>query len=174
MSSIVCSCGKLVPTQPEWAGQWITCPGCGGSLYAPFPGDKPAPPPAPVAAGTTRLCPFCAETIPVADAACRFCGSDPSAPRPARVPSAAPAPTAAATDDGGVQVLVLAIVGFMFCQLLCPIAWIMGASYEADCRRRGVEPSSNGHAGKIVGIIGTCLAAVSLVFFVLAVILECL
>lgn len=169
MSSIVCSCGRQVPTQPDWAGQWITCPGCGGSLYSPFPGEKPAP-----QVVATRLCPFCAETIPAADAACRFCGSDPNALRPVRVPSAAPAETSRAPDDGGIQILVLALVGFMFCQLLCPIAWIMGASYESDCRRRGVEPSSNGHAGKIVGIIGTCLAGVSLGFLILAVILECL
>ena len=170
MAAIVCACGRQVPTQPEWAGQWITCPGCGGSLYAPFPGDKPSTPT--VAASDTRLCALCAETIPVADTTCRYCGSDPTGTQPARVPSAAPVPAAAVATstakDEGFPVLMVGLVGLMFCQLLCPVAWAMGSSYEAKCRERGQSPSSSGHAGKIIGIIGTVTLVLGLAYFVLS------
>src|SRR6185503_7938635 len=107
--TIVCGCGRKVETQPDWAGQWISCPGCNGSLYAPFPGPKPSTPTAlpgpgdfeefpttPVvttpAVAPTRLCPFCAETIPVADPKCKFCNS---------TIGAAPASAAAAAGRPG-------------------------------------------------------------------------
>src|SRR4029077_10120499 len=98
MPRILCSCGKAVETQPEWAGQWITCPGCAGALYAPFPGPKPSP-----TGATTRLCPWCAETIPTADVKCGFCGGDPDS-RPAPTPVATPV---TAADPGGVAELVV-------------------------------------------------------------------
>ncbi len=44
MPNILCGCGKQVETKPEWAGQWISCPGCNGTLYAPFPGERTGPP----------------------------------------------------------------------------------------------------------------------------------
>jgi hypothetical protein len=170
MSSIVCACGKQVPTQPEWAGQWVPCPGCGGSLYAPFPGDKPS---VAAAAGATRLCALCAETIPVADLRCRYCGSDPTGVRPAPAPPAAPAAGPSSSSDDGVPVLIFGLIGLVVCQLLCPIAWIMGSSYEARCRARGETPSSAGHAGKIVGMIGTGMAVLGFLWFVLSMVARC-
>jgi hypothetical protein len=160
--SIVCGCGRRVETQPDWAGQWITCPGCSGALYSPYPGPKPsvATPAAERAAAPTRLCPHCAETIPAQDPACRYC----EGPRPAAPPRPAPAPSA---GDGGVGALVVSLMGYMFCGLLCPIGWYLGSSHEADCRRRGVEPSGAGKAGKIIGIVGTVFLLLSAVVFVL-------
>src|SRR5262245_45638303 len=143
MAAIVCACGKQVPTQPEWAGQWITCPGCGGSLYAPFPGDKPSVPTG--APEPTRLCARCAETIPVSDLRCRYCGSDPTGARPAPAPP--PAPARPASSDDGLPALIVGLLGLMICQLICPIAWAMGSAYEARCRARGETPSGPGHAG---------------------------
>jgi hypothetical protein len=172
MAVIVCACGRQVQTQPEWAGQWITCPGCSGSLYAPFPGDKPSvptslPAEASAQAGPTRLCALCAETIPVADVRCRYCGNDPTGAAPPRVPSAVPtAPTT--SSDEGTPVLMVALVGLMFCQFLSPIAWAMGSAYEAKCRARGETPSSSGHAGKIVGIVGTVMLGLGCVWFALS------
>lgn len=161
MSSIVCGCGTPVETKPEWAGQWISCPACGGALYAPFPGDKPAPPPVlpeiRMIQEATRLCPACAETIAQTDVVCRFCGTGGAAaasPRPASRP-AATATLPPDPGDGGMGALVIGLLGYAFCGLLCPIAWAMGAGYEKDCAARGVEPSGTGRAGKIVGIIGT-------------------
>jgi hypothetical protein len=95
----------------------------------------------------TRLCPLCAETIPANEAGCRYCGGAPPAP-----PRPAPA---ASAGDGGIAALIVSLMGYMFCGLLCPIGWYLGASHEAECRRRGVEPSGSGKAGKIIGIIGT-------------------
>lgn len=167
MSSIVCACGRQVPTRPEWAGQWITCPGCSGSLYAPFPGNKPS---VPTTVGPTRLCAMCAETIPVADVRCGYCGCDPTgATRPAPA-----APARSSSSDDGVPVLLVACVGFMFCQLLGPVAWAMGANYEARCRARGEEPSGAGKAGKIVGIVLTVMTGLLVGFWLLLAGLSCL
>jgi hypothetical protein len=167
MSTIVCACGRQVPTQAEWAGQWITCPGCAGALYAPFPGNKPSLPGALPEA--TRLCALCAETVPVSDVRCRFCGSDPAGARPAP----APHPAGASTDEG-IPVLVVGLIGLMICPLLCPLAWAMGTSYEARCRKRGVAPSGPGHAGKIVGIVGSVLLGLSSVWPLLSGVARCL
>ena len=164
MAKIICACGKAVETQPAWAGQWITCPGCSGALYAPFPGPKPSPP-----LETTRLCPWCAETISLADVKCAFCAGDPN-PRPAPTPVATPA---SSTDPGGLAELVLGIVGFMFCQLLSPIAWSMGSSYESKCRANGIEPSGAGRAGKILGIVGTVFLILGIGFFALSLVAQC-
>ncbi len=195
MPQVICSCGKSVETKPEWAGQWITCPSCGGTLYAPFPGAKPATDPskwavpeivaeasapagpaapgpsagipAPAAAPVaTRNCVQCAETIPVADVKCRFCGGDPTKmptlPRAPIVPGSQPA-----ADSGGTGILILGILGFMFCQLLSPVAWVMGSSHESKCRAQGIEPSGATKAGKILGIIGTVFLGIVLLLMVI-------
>ncbi|HLY12364.1 MAG TPA: DUF4190 domain-containing protein [Planctomycetota bacterium] len=183
MPNIICGCGKTVETKPEWAGQWIACPGCGGTLYAPFPGDRVGPPipvieiapsaaPAP-APSPTRPCPWCAETIPAAIAVCPICKGDANA-RPAARPAvlAPPAPAGPPSDTGGVAALVVGILGFMFCQVLAPVAWAMGSSYEKDCRARGVLPSGAGTAGRILGIVGTVFLFLILGFFVLGTVLS--
>ena len=166
MATIVCGCGRQVPTQPEWAGQWITCPGCAGSLYAPFPGDKPSVPAA--APSPTKLCALCAETIPVSEVRCHYCGSDTTGARPAPATPAATTP-----KDDGVPVLIIGLIGIMLCQLAAPAAWVMGSSYEARCRARGETPSGAGHAGKIVGIVGTVMLALGFVWAALSVVARC-
>lgn len=168
MSAIVCACGSRVPTRSEWAGQWITCPGCGGSLYAPFPGDKPS---VPASASPTRLCALCAETIPVADATCRYCGSDPTGARPAAPP---PQQQPASSTDEGLPALIVGILGLMFCQFLCPVAWVLGSNYMSRCRARGVEPSSTGNAGRIIGMVGTILLVLGIAAYVLVAVISCL
>jgi len=184
MPKILCVCGRIVETKPEWAGQWMSCPGCQGTLYAPFPGNKPSPPPperaieiveppprAPlVLGGPTRLCPWCAETIAVASTICEFCKADPNVRETAR-PSAASAATPTA-DSGAWLPLILGIIGFMFCQLLSPVAWAVGSSYEKRCRAQGLKPASTGTAGKILGIIGTVFLFLMLAFMVLGVIVQ--
>ncbi|HLY73423.1 MAG TPA: hypothetical protein VKU80_04825 [Planctomycetota bacterium] len=177
MPKVICGCGKSVETQPEWAGQWISCPGCNGTLYAPFPGDKPAPPvpviellplaPAtPLPGPGTRLCPWCAETIPATAGNCPICKGDtqvrPSA-GPVRPVSTS---TRSASDSGGMVPLVVGILAFMFCQLAGPVAWAMGSSYEKECRARGVQPSGAGTAGKILGIVSTVFVFIALAFLV--------
>jgi len=181
MSKVICGCGKSVETKPEWAGQWISCPGCGGTLYAPFPGDKPAPPvpvleivpstPVAPAAPTTRLCPWCAETISAAAAVCPMCKGNAHA-RPGARPVAAPVPAGTPSDTGGMAPLILGILGFVFCPLFAPAAWVIGSGYERDCRARGFEPSGAGRVGKILGIIGSVFLILGLGFMALGTFLS--
>ena len=178
MPKVICGCGKPVETQPEWAGQWIACPGCNGTLYAPFPGDKPALavpeieilPPSPALAlpgPSTRLCPWCAETIPTTAGICPICKGDAQV-RPGGGPVLPVSTSAASTSDsGGMAPLVVGILAFLFCQLAGPVAWAMGSSYEKDCRARGVLPSGAGTAGKILGIVSTVFVFIALAFLVL-------
>lgn len=187
MPKVICGCGNSVETKPEWAGQWISCPGCNGTLYAPFPGDKVAPPipvieapatpaapppapPPPVGPVPTRLCPWCAETIPVSASTCPVCKGDATA-KPTRAPSVIPPASQSLTDNGGLAPLVVGILGIVLCQLISPVAWALGSRYVKDCEERGVIPSSAGKAGKILGIVGSCFLMLMLVFMVFSVIL---
>ncbi len=67
------------------------------------------------------------------------------------------------------MVLVMGILGLVFCQVLAPIAWVMGNKELAaiDAGRR--DPTNREHAniGKILGIIGTVLVALGILFFIL-------
>ncbi|HEV3029737.1 MAG TPA: hypothetical protein VG457_19315 [Planctomycetota bacterium] len=180
MAKVVCGCGKSVETKPEWAGQWISCPGCNGTLYAPFPGDKPAPPvpvievlpPAPaLPAEFTKLCPWCAETIPGAAAVCPICKGDAQACPAANPPMPLSRPQSS-TDSGGMTPLVVGLLAFLFCQLAGPVAWAMGSSYEKECRARGVAPSGAGTAGKILGIVATVFLFIALAFMVLGTVVS--
>jgi hypothetical protein len=170
MASIVCACGKPVETQPDWAGQWIACPSCKGSLYAPFPGPKPAPPLALIdGPPPTRLCGRCSETIPADATPCPFCKGDPGTLATLQVSRSAPP-----ANDSAVLALIIGLVGYMFCGMLCPFAWAMGANYEAECRRKGIEASSTGRAAKIVGIIGTVFFIFNVLGFALWLVASCL
>lgn len=177
MGTIDCSCGKSIPARPEWAGKKIRCPQCHAILPVPAEGaadapataadpaappDKPAPP---VDLPQTRPCPFCGEAIQAAAKKCRFCGEflDGSSRPPTRVRRGP-----AGTDAGGTGVLVVAILGWVVCGILHPVAWAMGQSYERDCRARGVEPSGAGKAGRILGLVGTIIVGIVLVFVVFA------
>lgn len=189
MPKILCACGRTVDTKPEWGGQWIACPGCSGTLYAPYPGDKPSPPvpiidvvasqpapaPTPVlpvsaAAGPTRLCPWCAEAIPLAAAPCPFCKGNPNE-RPAS-PPARPMPpaTMTTTADGGWAPLIIGLVGMMMCPLIAPVAWAMGSTYEKNCRAQGLKPAGAGTAGKILGIVGCVYLGLIALYLILAVV----
>jgi hypothetical protein len=178
MPKVICGCGKTVETKPEWAGQWISCPGCGGTLYAPFPGEKPGPPvpvleivpstpAAPAApasvAPATRICPWCAETISATATVCPMCKGD-AAARPGARPGATAVLAGPPSDTGGMAPLILGILGFVFCPLFAPAAWVIGSGYEKDCRARGFEPSGAGRVGKILGIIGSVFLILGLLF----------
>jgi hypothetical protein len=68
-------------------------------------------------------------------------------------------------------VLVLGIIGLVFCQILGPFAWVMGnKELEAiEAGRRAPENRGTANAGRILGIISTVLLAISLVLVVLLV-----
>lgn len=59
------------------------------------------------------------------------------------------------TSDGGNSVLILGILGIALCALCAPVAWMKGNAYVQTCRAMGVQPSTSGTVGRILGIIGT-------------------
>lgn len=165
MILITCGCGKSIAAKEEWAGIGIRCAGCGRSHTLNVPASAPAP--AVVAAEPdSKACPSCAARIKVEAIKCRHCGRFLDEPAAVAIP--APPPAVPQVDQGGVLVLVVGILSWMvFCCLTSPIAWIMGASYESNCRARGVAPSGAGTVGKVLGIIGTVILLLSLGGFLL-------
>ncbi|HEX7899157.1 MAG TPA: hypothetical protein VF950_15435 [Planctomycetota bacterium] len=158
MILINCACGKSIAAKPEWAGISIRCAGCGRSHYlnADAPAAKPVVVDAEAAPPTAKACPHCAGQIQPAAIKCRHCGRMVQ-DEPIRV-VATPVAAGPTTDAGGVGTLMVGLLSWIFlCWLPSPIAWIMGAVYESDCRARGVEPSGAGKVGKVLGIIGTLL-----------------
>ena len=65
-------------------------------------------------------------------------------------------------------VLVLGILGLVLCQVLAPVAWIMGntAVREIDASGGTYGGRGSAHAGRICGFIGTVLLALSIVFLI--------
>jgi uncharacterized Tic20 family protein len=68
-------------------------------------------------------------------------------------------------------VLVLGIIGIVLCQLLGPVAWVMGNNELAaiDAGRRAPENRGTANAGRILGIISTVLLAIGVLIIVLLV-----
>jgi hypothetical protein len=68
-------------------------------------------------------------------------------------------------------VLVLGIIGIVLCQLLGPIAWVMGNNELAaiDSGRRPPENRGTANAGRILGIISTVLFALGIVLVILVI-----
>lgn len=66
-------------------------------------------------------------------------------------------------------VLVLGIIGIVACQLLGPVAWVMGNNeIEAiDAGRRAPENRGTANAGRILGIVSTVLLAIGIIFLIL-------
>jgi hypothetical protein len=64
---------------------------------------------------------------------------------------------------------VLGIVGLVACQVASPFAWVMGNRVvrEIDASRGQLGGRSMANAGRICGIIGSALLALSAVFIVL-------
>lgn len=84
-------------------------------------------------------------------------------------PSQAPYPE----QGQAVTALVLGILSIVLCQLLGPFAWKLGNNELRGIAegRRSPEGQSMAQAGRITGIIGTCLLALGvavLVFFLVA------
>ncbi len=65
-------------------------------------------------------------------------------------------------------VLVLGILGLVVCNILAPVAWVMGnKELEAiDAGRRSPENRQQAKIGQILGIIGTVLIIVSVLVII--------
>lgn len=79
-------------------------------------------------------------------------------------------------DSQATVALVLGILGLVLCQILGPIAWVMGNNEvnAIDAGKRNPANRSTAQAGKILGIIGTVFliigVAVLLFFLVIGLI----
>ncbi len=64
--------------------------------------------------------------------------------------------------------LVLGILSIVVCQILGPFAWQIAVKEIAaiDAGQRPPENRSNANAGKILGIIGTVMLALGLLFLI--------
>jgi uncharacterized membrane protein YjgN (DUF898 family) len=74
-------------------------------------------------------------------------------------------------DSQATTVLVLGILSLVLCQILGPIAWVMGNNELAgiDAGRRPPQNRGTAQAGRILGIISTVLMIIGIVvlFFLL-------
>lgn len=72
-------------------------------------------------------------------------------------------------DSQSVTVFVLGLLSIITCQVLGPFAWKMGNDEVRAITegRRSPENVGLAQAGRICGIVGTCLLALFLVFFIL-------
>ena len=69
-----------------------------------------------------------------------------------------------------VTVLILGILGLVLCQLISPFAWVMGNRVvgEIDASGGQLGGRTQANAGRICGIVGTCLLGASILFGALA------
>ena len=90
----------------------------------------------------------------------------------------APVPPGPVQRDhpSAVTVLVLGIVGLVVCQVVSPFAWAKGNTvvHEIDASAGQLGGRTMANAGRICGIVGTCLLAISVVLVLLAVMLGVL
>ena len=61
-------------------------------------------------------------------------------------------------------VLILGIVGIVVCGVVAPVAWVMGNRVvaEIDASNGQIGGRSTANAGRICGIVGTCIIGLSL------------
>jgi hypothetical protein len=71
----------------------------------------------------------------------------------------------------GVVILVLGILGFVFCPFCGAVAWIMGSNDLAAIDAGSMDPEGRGltQAGKLCGIISSLLSILWIGLFVLMV-----
>ncbi|HEY7564959.1 MAG TPA: DUF4190 domain-containing protein [Acidimicrobiia bacterium] len=82
----------------------------------------------------------------------------------------APAPVSPYPEQSqAVTVLVLGILSIVMCQILGPFAWKMGQDELRAINEGRRSPQNQGlaQAGKVCGIVGTCLLGLAVIFFVL-------
>jgi Domain of unknown function (DUF4190) len=85
-----------------------------------------------------------------------------------------PYPQPQADAPGATTALVLGILGIVVCQILAPFAWDYGnrALEEIELSGRTLGGHGNAKAGQILGIIGTILLGLVLVYIVFIIILA--
>jgi Domain of unknown function (DUF4190) len=71
----------------------------------------------------------------------------------------------------GMTILVLGILGLVVCGLLGPVAWVMGNNALAEIDRNPAAYTNRGtvQAGRICGIVATCLLILGVVIAIIAI-----
>lgn len=71
------------------------------------------------------------------------------------------------------MILILGILSLVFCQIIGPVAWVMGkrALNEIDASGGALGGRSNVMVGYVCGIIASALIIISIIFIVLFVLL---
>ena len=101
----------------------------------------------------TVPCVACAELILAEARKCRYCGEFQAKAGPRVAPKKAFRPP----DSDATTILVLGILGVCLCGILGIFAWTKGNDYLNACSSLGATPKDAAVAGRILGIIGTCL-----------------
>jgi hypothetical protein len=70
-----------------------------------------------------------------------------------------------ATKSEATTVFVLGLLGVIVCSLLAPFAWKKGNTYMAVCMIHGIQPEGLAVAGRILGIFGSVILALTVVSF---------
>lgn len=71
---------------------------------------------------------------------------------------------ASPTRHNPTTIFILGLVGVIGCQALAPVAWYLGTAYRAECMALDIPQDILGKTGYILGIVGTILLALSLVY----------
>jgi uncharacterized membrane protein YjgN (DUF898 family) len=71
-----------------------------------------------------------------------------------------------------VLVLVLGILGLVLCQLISPVAWVMGNRVvaEIDASNGQIGGRGTANAGRICGMVGTALIALGFLVVIAAIV----
>jgi hypothetical protein len=135
-------CERKLRIAPELAGKHVKCPTC-GATFLPNGGAAPAPDPAaapPAAAGH-----------PPPQATGQDLGY-------------APVRAAEYAPHRGMMILIFGILGLVVCSIFAPIAWIMGNGDLKEIRAGRMDPEGESltNVGRILGMVGSILAVLSL------------
>lgn len=69
-----------------------------------------------------------------------------------------------ATKNDATTILILGILGLVVCQLCAPFAWKKGNTYAQVCTIHGIPQESTAVVGRVLGIVGTVLFVLSLLW----------
>ncbi len=94
--------------------------------------------------------------------------TDAPLPDPYGTPAGFPPPR----HPQATTVLILGILGIVLCGVLAPFAWVMGGNAMKEIRANPGKFSGDGeiNAGRILGIIGTVLLVLAVIFFAVAIV----
>jgi hypothetical protein len=75
-------------------------------------------------------------------------------------------------DNRPIIILVLGILGLTGCQVLGPVAWVMGNQYRTECMIDDREPDQLAVVGRVLGMVGTGFLVLGLCLAGLVVLLD--